>query len=131
MFQNQPISGPFPGVKELNDEFALCHQLRFEHRYDDPYRCYLPDDGEIKLTHADLNRRNIIVSSTNPVRIVLIDWQQSGWYPDYWEYCKTHWTAWYEDEWRKGYIQSICSLMRTHSKFSVGILQVWVRFDTS
>ncbi|RAL15836.1 uncharacterized protein BO97DRAFT_468007 [Aspergillus homomorphus CBS 101889] len=42
----------------------------------------------LSLTHADLNRRNIMVPSTSPVRVVIVDWQQSGWYPDYWEYCK-------------------------------------------
>lgn len=103
VFEDQPATGPFPGVKEFNDWFALCHQFRFERRYDDPYRCYLPDDREIKLTHADLNRRNVMIPSTNPVRIVVIDWQQSGWYPDYWEYCKASWTVSFEDEWRKEY----------------------------
>lgn len=83
VFMHQPKTGPFPTVKDFNDWFALCHQLRFERRYDDPNRCFLPDGREIKLTHADLNRVNIIVPSTNPVRIVVIDWQQSGWYPDY------------------------------------------------
>ncbi|KAF3385800.1 hypothetical protein DPV78_012497 [Talaromyces pinophilus] len=104
VFMHQPKTGPFPTVKDFNDWFALCHQLRFERRYDDPNRCFLPDGGEIKLTHADLNRVNIIVPSTNPVRIVVIDWQQSGWYPDYWEYCKATWAVWYEDEWRIDYI---------------------------
>lgn len=104
VFIDQPKTGPFPDVKEFNDWFALLHQLRFAHKYEDPNRCLLPDIGEIKLTHADLNRRNIIVASTSPVRIVIIDWQQSGWYPDYWEYCKAAYTCWYEDEWRKDYI---------------------------
>lgn len=104
VFADQPTTGPFSSVKEFNDWFALCHQLRFERRYDDPNRCFLPDDGEVKLTHADLNRRNIILPSTNPLRIVVVDWQQSGWYPDYWEYCKATWTVSYKDEWREDYI---------------------------
>lgn len=58
----------------------------------------------MKLTHGDLNRRNIIVPSASPARVVIVDWQQSGWYPDYWEYCKAVFTCWYEDEWRKYYI---------------------------
>ncbi|GES66627.1 phosphotransferase enzyme family protein [Aspergillus terreus] len=104
VFIDQPKTGPFPDVKTFNDWFALLHQLRFAHKYNDPNRCLLPDTVEIKLTHGDLNRRNIIVVSTSPVRIAIIDWQQSGWYPDYWEYCKAAYTCWYEDEWRKDYI---------------------------
>ncbi|KAL2869534.1 uncharacterized protein BJX67DRAFT_370752 [Aspergillus lucknowensis] len=88
VFIDQPKTGPFSSVSEFNDWFALLHQLLLGHRYDDPNRSLLPDTGEIKLTHADLHRRNIIVASTSPVRVVIMDWQQSGWYPEYWEYCK-------------------------------------------
>ncbi|KAE8338366.1 hypothetical protein BDV24DRAFT_88554 [Aspergillus arachidicola] len=104
VFIDQPRTGPFPSIKEFNDWFALLHQLRFSHRYEDPYRCLLPDTGEIKFTHADLNRRNIIVSSFTPIQIVVVDWQQSGWYPDYWEYCKALYTCWDGDEWHKEHI---------------------------
>ncbi|KAE8353780.1 phosphotransferase enzyme family protein [Aspergillus coremiiformis] len=103
VFTVQPRTGPFSNIKEFNDWFALLHQLPFPHRYDDPNRCFLPDDGKITFSHADLNRRNMIVSS-NPTRVVLIDWEQSGWYPDYWEYCKALYTCLYEDLWRTDYI---------------------------
>ena len=65
-----------------------------------PYREFLPDTGEIKFTHADLHRGNIIVSTTGPARILaIVEWAQAGWYPDYWEYCKARYTCWHEDEW--------------------------------
>ncbi|KAK9604420.1 hypothetical protein V6Z93_002388 [Aspergillus fumigatus] len=104
VFIDQPKTGPFSSVRAFNDWFASLHQLRLGHKYDDPNRPLLPDSGEIKLTHGDLNRRNIIVASTSPIRVVIVDWQQSGWYPDYWEYCKAVFTCWYEDEWRRDYI---------------------------
>lgn len=104
VFIDQPKTGPFLSVRDFNDWFASLHQLRLGHKYDDPNRPLLPDSGEIKLTHGDLNRRNIIVASTSPIRVVIVDWQQSGWYPDYWEYCKAVFTCWHEDEWRKDYI---------------------------
>jgi thiamine kinase-like enzyme len=85
----------------------LLHQLRFTRRYDDPNRRLLPDTGEIKFTHADLNPRNIIVSPVNPSRVVIVDWQQSGWYPDYWEYCKALYATSYKDEWRNIYIDQV------------------------
>lgn len=65
----------------------------------------MPDDGAIKLTHGDLHRGNIIVSSTSPPQILaIVDWAQAGWYPDYWEYCKACFTACYSGEWRSQWI---------------------------
>lgn len=51
---------------------ALARRLKTNHR--------------IVLTHCDLCPRNIIVQDG---RITgLIDWEDSGWYPEYWEYIK-------------------------------------------
>lgn len=99
VFISQPQSAPFPSIKAFNDWFALLHQLPFEHRYDDPNRRLLPDDGDIKFTHCDLNRVNMIVVSRSPARLVLVDWEQAGWYPEYWEYCKALYTCWFGNEW--------------------------------
>ncbi|KAF2134432.1 phosphotransferase enzyme family protein [Dothidotthia symphoricarpi CBS 119687] len=68
---------------------------------EDPWRNLLPDDGPIVFTHGDLRPANIIVSATSPARVVaIVDWEQAGWYPDYWEYCKASFTAVYNGEWR-------------------------------
>ncbi|KAG6012339.1 hypothetical protein E4U43_007837 [Claviceps pusilla] len=44
---------------------------------------------QICFTHADLAPRNIIVRNGHVAAIV--DWDFSGWYPEYWEYIKAHW----------------------------------------
>jgi hypothetical protein len=31
--------------------------------------------------------------------MAIIDWEQAGWYPEYWEYCKMHFGAADDDEW--------------------------------
>lgn len=54
-------------------------------------------DHSIKFTHADLSPRNIIVKDGKIQSIV--DWEFSGWYPEYWEYvkffeCKTKCKDW-------------------------------------
>jgi|TARA_R110002003_G_scaffold214_40_gene16330 hypothetical protein len=68
---------------------------------EDPWRDLLPDDGPILLTHGDLRPANIIVTAKGPVKVVaIVDWEQAGWYPDYWEYCKAMFTASYDGEWR-------------------------------
>ena len=45
------------------------------------------------------------MSTDNPCSIVaIIDWHQSGWYPDYWEHCKAEFTAEPGGEWETDYI---------------------------
>jgi hypothetical protein len=45
---------------------------------------------------------NILVSPEGtPARIVaIIDWHQSGWLPEFWEFCKAVYSA-YHDEWER------------------------------
>ncbi|KNG80398.1 phosphotransferase enzyme family protein [Aspergillus nomiae NRRL 13137] len=103
-FKNQPKTGPIPSAKEFNDWFALLPSIFLCQRSDKPYRCFLPDTDEIKFTHADLHKGNMIVSSFDPVQIVIVDWAQSGWYPDYWEYCRACWTCKKGDEWHEDFV---------------------------
>ena len=71
----------------------------------DPYRQKLPENCPVVFTHADLHPSNIMVSIESPCRIIaIIDWQQSGWYPDYWEFCKAEYTAKTRSEWVTEYI---------------------------
>ncbi|PNY26211.1 Uncharacterized protein TCAP_03855 [Tolypocladium capitatum] len=54
------------------------------------------------FTHGDLNRGNIIISGTPGLRKIvgIVDWEQAGRYPDYWEYCKALIAEPYDEEWR-------------------------------
>jgi aminoglycoside phosphotransferase (APT) family kinase protein len=72
----------------------------------DPYRSGMPDDAEVVFTHSDLHPSNIIVSKNteSPKILAIIDWRQSGWYPDYWEFCKAMYTAEVDGEWMNTYI---------------------------
>jgi thiamine kinase-like enzyme len=62
----------------------------------------LPDAGNIFFTHGDLTLGNIIISDgLGPRRIAgIVDWEQAGWYPEYWEYCKLLYGVEYTHEWR-------------------------------
>ncbi|KFY93161.1 hypothetical protein V500_03881 [Pseudogymnoascus sp. VKM F-4518 (FW-2643)] len=107
VFEGHPPGGPFATVKQFNDWFSRLPWLRFPNSEDiqDPYRTFLPDTGTIKLTHGDLHQGNIIVSSTGPPRVlVIVDWAHSGWYPDYWEYCKASYTCSFDGDWRNRWI---------------------------
>ncbi|WEW59036.1 hypothetical protein PRK78_004504 [Emydomyces testavorans] len=45
----------------------------------------LKEDHEIVFTHADLAPRNILVDEHGRVSAIL-DWEDAGWYPEYWEH---------------------------------------------
>ncbi|KAH7180224.1 kinase-like domain-containing protein [Fusarium sp. MPI-SDFR-AT-0072] len=59
------------------------------------YRRVLPGilkgNGKPVFTHADFQRKNIMITAENTV--VLLDWESSGWYPSYWEYAMTVYAA--------------------------------------
>lgn len=46
-------------------------------------------DHKIVFTHADLNLRNILADEIGKVTGI-VDWECAGWYPEYWEYTKSH-----------------------------------------
>ncbi|ROV98069.1 hypothetical protein VMCG_06990 [Cytospora schulzeri] len=89
---------------DFND--FLCHESR---RTQTPWirmiRSFMGDDHKLVMTHADLHPRNIMVKCDAPtdrdglqaeedgridsIQITsLIDWEMSGWYPEYWEFVK-------------------------------------------
>lgn len=73
------------------------------------YRYGLPDHCAIKFTHGDLHRSNILVTSSPPYRVMaIIDWEQSGWLPAYWEVRKAQMSAWDDgEEWASDYLPII------------------------
>ncbi|CVL07615.1 uncharacterized protein FMAN_14494 [Fusarium mangiferae] len=106
----RPKAGPFLSVKEFHDwfSFLIRRQAASGPHWEgykledipDPYRQLLPDDPGVVFTHADLHPSNIMVSEGSPCRInAMIDWHQSGWYPDYWEFYKAEYTNHWESEW--------------------------------
>ena len=78
--------GPFTSVAEFN-KWQLA-QLRektpLAHR--DIYITMHKPDRRIVFSHCDLGFHNIIVHNGHIAAI--IDWEDSGWYPEHWDYCK-------------------------------------------
>ncbi|KAF4986137.1 hypothetical protein FGRMN_10974 [Fusarium graminum] len=115
---NFPPAGPFSSVTELHD--CMSEMVKWPARMRqpdldptnilDPYREMLPDDSPIRFTHADLNPINIMVSKTSPCCIMaILDWEQSGWYPAYWEFCKAELTTEPHSEWQAVYLPKVLS----------------------
>jgi len=97
-----PPTAPFLSVKAFNDAlFALAEFLPMfpDHEYYQAFRSSFSDTSSIRFTHTDLASSNIIISRTSTEVLGIIDWQESGWYPEYWEYLKAKHTApprWYD-----------------------------------
>lgn len=49
------------------------------------------DHYSIRFTHGDLGVQNILIRDGKIVAI--LDWECSGWYPEYWEYTKAHYNS--------------------------------------
>ncbi|KAF4993412.1 hypothetical protein FGRMN_6499 [Fusarium graminum] len=109
-----PRAGPFASVREFHNWLSTMTKLHVWNAHwkgyeledvPDPFRQMLPDDASVVFTHSDLHPSNIMVSEDNPCRVVaLIDWHQSGWYPDYWEFSKAEFTAEPRSEWVTKYL---------------------------
>ncbi|KAH9221770.1 phosphotransferase enzyme family protein [Leptodontidium sp. 2 PMI_412] len=107
VLESFPPRGPFPNTQQFNDWFASLAWSRFPNpeSIQDPWRVSPPDTVSIKLTHGDLHRCNILITSTSPPRVLaIVDWAHGGWYPDWWEYCKASYTCSSEGEWRNTWI---------------------------
>lgn len=104
-------SGPFTSVKNFHDWFTFLHRRPMPDPHAvplEPFRQYLPDDIEVAFTHGDLHRSNIILTLSSPPRVIaIVDWEQAGWLPAYWEDRKAHFTAHYMGEWSEKYLPMI------------------------
>lgn len=104
-------AGPFDTVKDFHNWFKFLHRRPMPDPFSvpvEPFRQDLPDSSAIKFTHKDLHRSNILITPTKPYRILaIIDWEQSGWLPEYWEARKAQYTADRDDEWSTKYLPLI------------------------
>ena len=102
--ENEP-AGPFSSVKAFNDHVQLLAAtwLPTNERPPDPFTSFLPDVCSITFTHGDLHFGNVIVSGAHGSRKIvdLVGWGQSGWYLEYWEYCKLRLFLDESHEWRR------------------------------
>lgn len=90
--------GPLSSIKQFNDWlFAIATRQDPQPGkeiqgldHPDMYRDVLPDEGNVYFTHGDLTLGNIMISGSPGTYTItgIIDWEQAGWYPEYWEYCK-------------------------------------------
>lgn len=89
----------------------------------------------IVFTHNDLLPPNILISpGPNPKVTAIIDWAQAGWYPAYWEYCKSRYIrvnpTYFSDaaiaEWRTKYLPLIVDVVEEEGGY-----HAWLYFALS
>ena len=111
------INGPFETEHTLNEAMAQKYVYDGRKSYKaDYYRQSLPHvfrDHRPTYTHADCQRKNIIVRKVPPregyisadqfledeFEVTIIDWEKAGWYPSYWEFCLAIYALRWDDDW--------------------------------
>ncbi|KAI2034111.1 hypothetical protein LOZ47_005199 [Ophidiomyces ophidiicola] len=109
------IVGPFKTENDLNLALAKHSRQNWEENARYPWLADFYErnlhralkDHESVFTHADLQRKNILVEKRidtvsgeeHYVVSALVDWQTAGWYPSYWEYAGTFCCLQWVDDW--------------------------------
>lgn len=81
-----PINPSIPlyNDEDLRKRIYQCYIDTWGERYKDMLLNMLPRSDQCVFTHGDIAPQNIMVEHGRIVGI--LDWEQSGWYPEYWEY---------------------------------------------
>lgn len=94
--------GPFDSEKAFNQfRLSLLDRFRWEKGALEAIlgiERKLRDDHRIVFTHGDLGVRNILVDVGGDV-VAILDWEMSGWMPEYWEFIKAVHGEWEDEDW--------------------------------
>ncbi|EGC44568.1 phosphotransferase enzyme family protein [Histoplasma capsulatum var. duboisii H88] len=105
------INDPFATEAVLNEAIAQKYTYDDQPHHKADFYCQcLPcifHDHKPTFTHGDCQCKNIMIQS-NPqqttasnqiLELVILDWEKSGWYPSYWEYCLAVCALCWDDDW--------------------------------
>ncbi|KAK4553848.1 hypothetical protein LTR86_009023 [Recurvomyces mirabilis] len=93
IFGPSPL-GPFTSIQEFHDRLEGNPNVdQYREIWDSPQA----EASRSVLSHADIAPRNLIRRDEDG-ELVLIDWEFSGWWPEYWERVKWHFTDFPETE---------------------------------
>lgn len=89
--------GPFENVAGFHGAITKALHKSHDSYFSDILTDGIGNDYPIVFTHGDLAPRNIMVSGAKVV--ALLDWEFSGFYPEYWETEKLAYNADWRDDW--------------------------------
>ncbi|RDB23488.1 hypothetical protein Hypma_008959 [Hypsizygus marmoreus] len=80
--------GPFTSVQDFHERLGHGYMRTSDEQkdYRSIFEACAERSYETVFTHGDITPRNILVKDVKIVAIV--DWDTSGWYPEYWEYVR-------------------------------------------
>lgn len=83
------IAPPFPDDKAFRDRIYSRYVAHNGLSYRDAISLpdLLPQSDRSVFAHGDIGPRNIMVDTEGRI-LGLLDWESSGWFPDYWEFCQ-------------------------------------------
>jgi aminoglycoside phosphotransferase (APT) family kinase protein len=107
--RDREICGPFDSeeqfnaafVKRLRSDWAKMNQYSFRSDFYERNLGRTLVGHNPVFSHTDLQRKNVIVSRdpSQGLRVSLIDWEDSGWFPTYWEYFTALQCVQWDDDW--------------------------------
>lgn len=99
--------GPFDTEREFNEWILEDLSTGISAGLTHYARHALTDGHEIVFTHADFSSRNILVDVENCQVTAVLDWEFSGWYPEWWE----HFTAYSSFQKGKDWGEYLCHIL--------------------
>ncbi|KAM0544117.1 hypothetical protein ACHAPJ_011999 [Fusarium lateritium] len=105
--QNPATSGPFDTEDDLNEGILKRLAESEPQAHLTLLRTLMTAtlrNHQVNFTHGDLQAKNILVKRTGldeskQYEIKIIDWEISGWYPEYWEFCNSTIAGRFQPEW--------------------------------
>jgi hypothetical protein len=106
---DQEICGPFNSesqfnaalVKRLRSDWAQMKKHSFKADFYEKNLDRTLVGHRPVLSHSDLQRKNVIVhrDASQVLEVGLVDWEEAGWFPDYWEYFTALQGVQWKDDW--------------------------------
>ncbi|KIW63487.1 hypothetical protein PV04_10319 [Phialophora macrospora] len=90
------MGGPFTSKEQFNDFLRSDLIKAAQRRFSSILPEIMTSTHKILLTHGDINPRNVIIHNRRIAAV--LDWENAGWYSEYWEYVKSF-SALDDSEW--------------------------------
>ncbi|KAL4789136.1 kinase-like protein [Aspergillus venezuelensis] len=98
LLENHSDRGPFDSEQDFDKAIIDAYQKRAPKRHIKSFLSGMLSQNKhrVVFTHGDLRLANIMVHNGSVSGIV--DWEQGGWYPEHWEFCRAlHIWQWQHD----------------------------------
>lgn len=85
--------GPFPDLTSFHEYIISNVGPEDRPRYRELCAKSHGKPHRVVLTHGDATARNILIDESTKRLTGLIDWENVGWFPEYWDYTNAYWSS--------------------------------------